>query len=556
MNALSRYIEASSSTSTRNVRQRGRGRGRGGVGGLPQPPPYYHGPVPELDATATTTITTTQPPPPPSPTAAASAPAPGAAAEATTATTTKNNNNKDMAVSQFFSLNPLYHPVMNVKMREDIAVARYGRVYRRKRAGGAYKYCDVADKNNERWCVHCQKHLPLSFFYALSKRYMCRRHHALRVRQRVFEIMETDHNLTWVTRIYWTTQFASRRLGIRRRDVALDRKDMLGILAALKIPAYLRLVFLPVEIEKRSMQGDNIALLFLEDGMSIIDMFERCENAGVYTVQVLAHNLLPPNFDCTDTADPLKNKDYVRKIPAFAMHPSFTVAPENSGFRLFLEDVMRMEAIWASVVAKTFEYTKEEGIQLVRDLIVMGMNRSDKYMMKSAPCVRLFYFLVSDLKAKFDHIVKEDLSMGPSGGGKAFSSKKYDVRKEMSFADEDMDEMMMSTIDEEEAYAANNGGGGADYGANDDGEIASLLRGSSKFHDADDVGDDFDDGGDNAKTKRKRRKLGVKKERTKPVKKAAAAAQKANSDAPPVVEVKVEAEKQPTLESFFVSKNE
>ena len=192
-----------------------------------------------------------------------------------------------------------------------IKVVRYGRIYRRKTPDcGGHNICTNAPAGM-RWCKMCQDFKPLEAFYTRVKRYVCRRHHWLRIKgtiERRVAVMGKDQCLAAIE-AWRALKAACPLLGYDRQHI--DKTDIRLLIQHARLPLQLQPVLCPID-PNEGMWPSNIAVLSHPAFDLLMSMYQFTNSRALFVAMVQRCNLLPFNFDVSRPADPWHDPHFVR----------------------------------------------------------------------------------------------------------------------------------------------------------------------------------------------------------------------------------------------------
>jgi hypothetical protein len=193
---------------------------------------------------------------------------------------------------------------------KEIRVTRYGRIFKRKSPSKyGFQYSQTS-KPGCRFCKFCNALLPLDAFYKVTKRYVCRAHHYLRVQLRRENDLKNDK--------YWNCAYSSwdmlkeflpSYLGIEK--VNFDKQDIKQILVTLDIPLRILPRFLPID-PSLPLRPRNIAIVSNRAFKLIVSLYKFSPVRPMYIYLVQRFNLIPKSFDVGNINNPYEDPNYVR----------------------------------------------------------------------------------------------------------------------------------------------------------------------------------------------------------------------------------------------------
>lgn len=193
------------------------------------------------------------------------------------------------------------------------AVPRYGKIYKRKAQGNLGYKC-LQPVEGYRFCKFCNANLPLTAFYATTKRYVCRRHHYLRVVKNIYDRAKKDD-------CFYLACHAKRKLACFKYQLGYDKikydvSDIAKILNHLSklIPIkQLHPVCVPIDYTLQLCAKDNIAVISCRAFTLLMRLHEFVPYKALYIAYVQRMNLIPLNFDTQYLKDPYHDPEYRRK---------------------------------------------------------------------------------------------------------------------------------------------------------------------------------------------------------------------------------------------------
>jgi len=194
----------------------------------------------------------------------------------------------------------------------DMTVARFGRIYKRK-APSKMGYKCIAQIEGYRYCKFCNANLPLSAFYVTQKRYVCRRHHYLRVTLRDKVVSETNVHFR-LARQSWIKLDTSKFL-LGYDKLRYDIGDILQIfkhLSEIKPIEKIEPVCVPRDYSL-PMRPANVAVISTVAFYLILKFLDFMPCRPFYVAFVQRVNLVPKNFDVGNPENPYHDPSYERK---------------------------------------------------------------------------------------------------------------------------------------------------------------------------------------------------------------------------------------------------
>jgi hypothetical protein len=221
----------------------------------------------------------------------------------TTQATGNDNSNKNETCGEG------QKPQVAAKTSEVWHVARYGRIYKRK-AASKVGFAHIQCPPGHRYCKECEKPMPLDKFYVNAKRYICKRHHYLRVNKRFKErVLSSDYEK--MAEIAWLDLYRiSPMLGYAKVDY--DRHDIKDLVINTKIPLSVLPRAVPID-PSIPMRPRNVAIVSSANMALLLKIYVMTCSKAQYILLVQSCNLLPENADAGVPWAPFHNPDYIRK---------------------------------------------------------------------------------------------------------------------------------------------------------------------------------------------------------------------------------------------------
>ena len=173
-----------------------------------------------------------------------------------------------------------------------LQVTRYGRVYKRKTPA----LFSLRIKHNSppgmRYCRFCEDHRPLEEFYTHIKRYVCRKHHALRVSNS--DLARSHADATDGT-IAWLELSMVREL-FGYPAVNFDRGDIRSLVIHAGLPWGIQPRLLPID-PALPLRPRNVAIVSLPTFRLMLQLYQHTCSRALYIAHIQRCNLLPPNMD-------------------------------------------------------------------------------------------------------------------------------------------------------------------------------------------------------------------------------------------------------------------
>jgi len=194
----------------------------------------------------------------------------------------------------------------------ELTVARFGRIYKRK-APSKMGYLCIQPMEGYRFCKFCNANLPLTAFYATTKRYVCRRHHYKRVIENVIKRKKEDPY--WILAKTAWLKINSKRFYYGYDKIRYDIGDVRNIFLALKdiIPIYDILpVCVPIDCNQPMRVANNVAVISSRAFYFLIKLYAFVPYRSIYIAFVQRMNLAPRNFDVGCPMNPFHDPNFCR----------------------------------------------------------------------------------------------------------------------------------------------------------------------------------------------------------------------------------------------------
>jgi len=175
-----------------------------------------------------------------------------------------------------------------------IQVARYGRVYKRKTGWQKRTAQHLGGPPGTRFCRFCEAHLPLEAFYTHIKRFVCRRHHALRV-QRTERMLEGEDPTRKASCLMWEALKQVKHL-LGYVHVNYDYADMRALLIHAGLPFHMELRLCPID-PACPMRPRNVAVVTRASFELLMQTYAHMCSRAVYIAMVQHCNLFPKDMD-------------------------------------------------------------------------------------------------------------------------------------------------------------------------------------------------------------------------------------------------------------------
>jgi hypothetical protein len=252
-----------------------------------------------------------------------SVPTTAAAAAAAAATTTTTTTTTTAAITANFSgsvvgvegaartTQPSLSLPIPRKIGEDreICVARFGKIYKRK-APSSIGYLVKACPPGYRFCKFCNDSLPLSSFYTNVKRYVCKRHHYLRV-SKTLKLKRMNKPGKQYSEILWE-RLSCYRYHFGYDKLRYDASDIKDLIDKSQISMVISPMIIPID-PQLPMRPRNVAIVSSRAFGFAMKLFGFTCSRALFIAFVQKSNLLPPNFDVARPDDPYHDPTYIRK---------------------------------------------------------------------------------------------------------------------------------------------------------------------------------------------------------------------------------------------------
>jgi hypothetical protein len=192
-----------------------------------------------------------------------------------------------------------------------IQVARYGRIYKRK--APTHKIPAAAKASpppGMQYCRFCEGYLPLSAFYTVVKRFVCKRHHAERKRNALKARCALDGMAEVIDLAMGKMHFIKDMLGYPRLD--FEESALRSLLVHAGIPLGLIPCLLPID-PSQPLRPRNVAIVSDGTFRLIMRGYTHTCSRALYIAAVQHSNLLPPHLDPGRPDAPLHDPTYRRQ---------------------------------------------------------------------------------------------------------------------------------------------------------------------------------------------------------------------------------------------------
>jgi len=224
----------------------------------------------------------------------------------------KKSNLPPICMSNYFQPRPIKIGPSGEPVTTTQKVARYGRIYKRK----SPDYLKTKDCGQlkaapgMRLCRMCKCLQPLDKFYTNEKRYVCKHHHYLQVKEKE----EIRFKSCPYERLAYNAWIKLRLICpfLGYTHVNYDRHDMMDLMMKTQIPKTCNPHVVPID-PRRPLRPRNVAIVTGGSFMLIMKILTRTLSAAQYILMVQSCNLLPENADVGTPWDPFHNPTYKRE---------------------------------------------------------------------------------------------------------------------------------------------------------------------------------------------------------------------------------------------------
>jgi hypothetical protein len=251
--------------------------------------------------------------------------------------------NYDTALTIQPQLNLSQPAVRKVGEEREICVARFGRIYKRKVPSGI-GYLARPSLPGYRFCKVCNATLPLSAFYTTVKRYMCKRHHYLRV-NKTFKIRMRLNSMDRYSFKTWL-KLSANRFDLGYDKIRFDCSDIKAMIEKSGVPRDVNPSAIPID-PMLPLRPRNVAIVSSQAYTLALNIYQFTCSRALYIGFIQRSNLLPINFDVARLDDPYHDPTYKREFYDFAeMLKEELAAPTiESEDRVILEEIDKKEDV-------------------------------------------------------------------------------------------------------------------------------------------------------------------------------------------------------------------
>lgn len=230
-------------------------------------------------------------------------------------TTDFGNEGKRLKMRRPLEEKPAYYVEPCAATERMIQVHRYGRIYRRRTQTATLKNFKADGPAGTRWCRMCNEFMPLDAFYEKVKRYVCRKHHRIRVilasERSGGRALPGKYDLKKATVIAMDLLDEScDALGMLPGQI--DDTDVRTLIASSKLPLELRPVVCPID-PTINIFPYNVAILSRTMFLNAVNLYQMTNSRALFVGIVQRCNLLPFDFDVSMAHDPHHDPTYKRK---------------------------------------------------------------------------------------------------------------------------------------------------------------------------------------------------------------------------------------------------
>ena len=192
-----------------------------------------------------------------------------------------------------------------------IQVARYGRVYKRKTGWYKRTVQQLGGPPGTRFCRFCEAHLPLEAFYTHIKRFVCRRHHALRV-LRTEQKQDSEQDPTRKVALLMWDALKQVKDVLGYAHVNFDYADIRALLIHAGLPFHMDLRLCPID-PAHPMRPRNVAAVTRTSFDLVMQTYTHMCSRGVFIAMVQHCNLFPKDMDVGWPERPRQDPTYRRE---------------------------------------------------------------------------------------------------------------------------------------------------------------------------------------------------------------------------------------------------
>lgn len=217
-----------------------------------------------------------------------------------------------ISMSNYFQPRPIKIGPDGEPVTTTQLIARYGRIYKRK----SPDYVKIKDCGQlkaapgMRLCRMCKCLQPLSKFYTNEKRYVCKHHHYIQVKQKE----EIRFKACPYERLAWEAWVKLRSACpfFGYTHVNYDRHDMMDLMMKTNIPTTCKPKVVPID-PRIPLRPRNVAIVTQASFILVMKILTRTLSAAQYIMMVQSCNLIPENADVGTPWDPFHDPTYKRQ---------------------------------------------------------------------------------------------------------------------------------------------------------------------------------------------------------------------------------------------------
>lgn len=232
---------------------------------------------------------------------------------------------------------------------KDKYVARYGKIHRKK-TPSKFGYKCITNVPGYKFCKFCNAILPLEAFYVTTQRYVCRRHHYLRVRKRMKYLSSNFPEIKFAKTSWELLDSVKFYLGYDK--LRYDLSDIQSIFKNLStiMPIYeLEPVCVPIDFSI-PMRPANVAVISKQAFLILTRILKFISLKPFYISFVQHMNVVPKNFDVGMPDAPWHDKNYVRQdydvVEVWKMYKENNFPLEHQDNDIIQEFQMENKAPW------------------------------------------------------------------------------------------------------------------------------------------------------------------------------------------------------------------
>jgi len=251
--------------------------------------------------------------------------------------------NYDTALTMPPQLNLSLPTARKAGEEKEICVARFGRIYKRKVPSGI-GYLARPSLPGYRFCKVCNATLPIAAFYTTVKRYICKRHHYLRVNKTLKARMQNNHLDKYAFQVWLKLSACRFELGYDK--VRFDCSDIKTIIEKAEIPLTLSPSAIPID-PSIPLRPRNVAIVSAHAFHMAVSLYKFTCSRALYIGFIQKSNLIPPNFDVARLDDPFHDPTYKRKFYDFAeiLKEELSATEVESEDRVLLEEIEKKDDV-------------------------------------------------------------------------------------------------------------------------------------------------------------------------------------------------------------------